>query len=191
MRGEWCYYKQALPISACSEILSLADSIPSTEAKIGTNSSVRTQQDYRRSNIKFIQKTNTEFQPLFTWLWGLALEANDTWFKFNISKLDYIQLAEYSASYNGEYKKHQDVFWTNGDPEYHRKLTCVVQLTNAEEYSGGDLELYDIPQIPDPKEIKVQGTVIFFPSFITHAALPVTRGVRHSLACWFDGPKWT
>jgi PKHD-type hydroxylase len=78
----------------------------------------------------------------------------------------------------------------NGDPEYHRKLTAVIQLTDPSTYDGGDFELYDITQYPDKTELREQGTVIFMPAFTPHAALPVTRGVRYSLACWFDGKKW-
>jgi len=52
------------------------------------------------------------------------------------------------------------------------------------------LELYDLHGYPNKNELREQGTAIFFPSFITHAALPVTSGLRYSIAAWFDGPKW-
>jgi PKHD-type hydroxylase len=51
--------------------------------------------------------------------------------------------------------------------------------------------MYDLSQnSPDKEEIRQQGTAIFLPSFISHAALPVTKGTRHSLAVWMEGPKW-
>jgi PKHD-type hydroxylase len=79
----------------------------------------------------------------------------------------------------------------NGDPHFHRKLTCVIQLTDPTTYEGGDFEMYDLSQnAPDKEEIRQQGTAIFLPSFISHAALPVTEGTRHSLAVWMEGPKW-
>jgi PKHD-type hydroxylase len=123
-------------------------------------------------------------------MWKMAIEANDQWFGFHLSKLDYIQLAEYDSSYLGEYKKHHDVFWMNGDPKYHRKLTAVIQLSDPCDYEGGDLVLHNQQEKPNEFEIKTQGSVIFFPSFIEHQANPVTKGTRYSLACWFDGPKW-
>jgi predicted 2-oxoglutarate/Fe(II)-dependent dioxygenase YbiX len=50
--------------------------------------------------------------------------------------------------------------------------------------------MYDLNQYPDKEEIRTQGTAVFLPSFIPHAALPVTKGTRYSLAVWFEGPKW-
>ena len=78
----------------------------------------------------------------------------------------------------------------NDDPQYHRKLTAVIQLSDPSTYTGGEFELYDLTQYPNAEEIKSQGTTIFIPAFMPHAALPVTQGTRYSLACWFDGPKW-
>jgi PKHD-type hydroxylase len=69
-------------------------------------------------------------------------------------------------------------------------LTCVIQLTNPGEYEGGDFEMYELTQYPDKEDLRTQGTAIFLPSFINHAALPVTKGTRYSLAVWFEGPKW-
>ena len=81
------------------------------------------------------------------------------------------------------------MFWINND-NYHRKLTCVIQLTDPSTYEGGDFEMYDLNEGPNKEELRTQGTVIFLPSFINHAALPVTKGTRYSLAVWFEGPKW-
>lgn len=190
MKGEWCYFKQKLSQIDCAKILEYSEDLPSQRSEIGTDQGITVDDTYRRSEVKFIQQNDLRFEPLFDSVWKMAIQANQEWFRFNITKLSYIQLAKYDSSEQGEYKKHHDVFWINGDPEYHRKLTCVIQLTDPSEYEGGDLELYDLNQYPNPEEIKTQGTAIFFPSFISHAALPVTKGVRHSLACWFDGPKW-
>ena len=132
----------------------------------------------------------TEWEFLFTEIWKLALQANDEWFDFHISKFDYIQFAEYNSNVNGEYKRHHDIFYMNNDPKYHRKLSAVIQLTDPSEYEGGDLELYGINSAVPKDMFRNQGSVIFFPSFVEHAALPVTKGIRNSLAIWIDGPKW-
>lgn len=189
MKGEWCYYSQYFSKEMCSKILELGLKLPVQDGIIGSNGgSINT--EYRRSKIRFIEKSNPDFEFLFDAMWKMVIEANDQWFKFHISKLEFIQLAEYDASYLGEYKKHHDVFWINNDPEYHRKLTAVVQLTDPAEYDGGELQFVDTTHYPTPSDIKTQGTSIFFPSFILHQATQVTRGTRYSLACWFNGPKW-
>jgi PKHD-type hydroxylase len=189
MRGEWCYYKNYFTPEDCEKILNLGLNLPSGDATLGVGGQY-VDTSFRKSQTRFIEKTNNSFQFLFDEMWKMAIAANDQWFGFHLSKIDYIQLAEYNSSYQGEYKKHHDVFWINNDPIYHRKLTAVVQLTDPSEYEGGDFEVYDANQYPNKEDIRSQGTVIFIPSFMPHAALPVTKGVRHSLACWFDGPKW-
>ena len=35
-----------------------------------------------------------------------------------------------------------------------------------------------------------QGTAIFFPSYMEHAVVPVTKGTRYSLVCWVLGPNF-
>jgi PKHD-type hydroxylase len=191
MKGEWCYFKSHFSKEVCNEIIKLSSKVEQQQATVGSNDGIITISNHRKSTVKFLQSSDTTYDSLFSELWKLALQANNQWFNFNISKLDYIQLAEYDSVKNGEYKSHQDVFWLNGDSQYHRKLTCVIQLTDPSEYEGGDLELYNTAQSPNKEDLIQQGTVIFFPSFIYHAALPVTSGVRNSLACWFEGPKWT
>jgi PKHD-type hydroxylase len=188
MNGEWCYFKNHFTPKECKTILEMGLELPSQEAKLGVDGSSE-YENYRKSEIRFIKKEHKQFEWLFDRMWKMAIQANDEWFNFHLSKIDYIQLAEYNSSYQGEYKKHHDVFWMNNDPKYHRKLTAVIQLTDPSVYEGGDFELFT-DQIPNKDEIRTQGTVIFIPSFLEHQATPVTQGVRHSLACWFDGPKW-
>jgi PKHD-type hydroxylase len=189
MKGEWCYYNRYFDRETCAKILELGLQLPVQDAIIGLNNG-HVDNNWRRSKVRFIQKTNPDFAFLFDAMWKMAVEANDQWFKVHISKMDYIQLAEYDSSYLGEYKKHHDVFWLNNDPEYHRKITAVVQLSDPGEYDGGNLEFIDVGAHPSPDDIRNQGSVVFFPSFILHQATQVTRGIRYSLACWFDGPKW-
>ena len=35
-----------------------------------------------------------------------------------------------------------------------------------------------------------QGTAIFFPSYMKHGVVPVTKGTRYSLVCWTHGPNF-
>jgi PKHD-type hydroxylase len=189
MRGEWCYFKEYFTPEICDKILELGLKLPVQNAKMGVDGSFQSS-EYRKSKIRFIQKEDPNFTFLFEALWKMAIQSNDEWFGFHISKISYIQLAEYDASYQGEYKKHNDVFWLNNDPIYHRKLTAIIQLTDPSTYEGGNLELFNLNQYPNAEEVRSRGTVFFFPSFIDHQATAVTKGTRYSLAAWFDGPKW-
>jgi PKHD-type hydroxylase len=191
MKGEWCYFRNYFTPEQCSKILEDGLQLPAQEAKLGVaGMNERDAGDHRKSKIRFIQQNNhPQFQWLFNELWLMGMQANRDWFNFHITNLSFIQLAEYDESYSGEYKKHHDVFWVNND-NYHRKLTCVIQLTDPSTYEGGDFEMYDLTDYPNKEEMRTQGTAIFLPSFIPHAALPVTKGTRYSLAVWFEGPKW-
>jgi PKHD-type hydroxylase len=189
MRGEWCYFRQHFSPDVCKRILDLGLQLPVQDATLGVEGK-QVDNQIRKSKVRFIQKTDPNFTWLFDEMWKMAIRANDDWFHIHITKIDYMQLAEYDESYVGEYKEHHDVFWINNDPYYHRKLSSVTQLTNPDEYEGGNLELLDMSQYPDAQELRTQGTSIFFPSMFRHRATPVTKGTRYSLACWFDGPKW-
>lgn len=190
MKGEWCYFKSRFTPAECEKILSLAESLPAADAVVGIDEGSRVDTDTRRSRIRWALPDNPDFKWVFDELWLMAIQANRDFFDFQLSKLDYIQIAEYDAAYKGEYKVHHDVFWMNGDPVYHRKLSCIIQLTDPKDYEGGAFELVDTNTFPPAEEIAAQGTVIFFPSFFLHRANPVTKGTRHSIAAWFDGPKW-
>ena len=70
----------------------------------------------------------------------------------------------------------------------YRKLTIVVQLSDENEYEGGDLviQFYEKEQIM-PKKI---GTVIIFPSILMHRINPVTKGVRNTIVAFAYGPPF-
>jgi PKHD-type hydroxylase len=188
MRGQWCYFDSYFNDSYCDWIITECNKLPKQSAKMGLSNSVE-DTSFRSSNISFITKDMQQFSKLYDDIWRVGMWGNNDWFGFHLSQLDYIQFAEYRSENTGQYKRHQDTFWIT-DNQYHRKLTMVIQLTNPSEYDGGDLELYELDNYPSKEALRNRGTVIIFPSFTYHAALPVTRGVRHSLAVWFEGPKW-
>ena len=190
MKGEWCFWKNYFTPEECAKIIEDGLTLPEQEATLGVEGK-NTDNQTRRSKVRFIQVWDPKFKWLFDKLWLAAVQSNNDWFKFNITKLGYLQLAEYDESYQGEYKIHKDVFWINNDPVYHRKLSCIVQLTDPSTYEGGDFEMYYLSKgYPNKDDLRTLGTTIFLPSFIDHAALPVTKGTRYSLAAWFDGPKF-
>ena len=66
-----------------------------------------------------------------------------------------------------------------------RKLSITVQLSDPDEYEGGDLQfMINDKTVNAPR---TQGTVIVFPSFIMHRVTPVTKGTRQSIVGWVSG----
>jgi PKHD-type hydroxylase len=190
MKGEWCYFRSYFDKETCEKIIEDCKTIPAQDAVVGLNSNFQLDEQGRRSKVRFINNGDWRFSYLFDALWKTATQANHDFFNIHITKLDFIQIAEYSDEYQGEYKEHHDVFWLNNDPFYHRKLSCVIQLSDPASYEGGDFELTNTSTFPLANEMRDQGTFIYFPSFFNHKANPVIRGTRYSVAAWFDGPKW-
>jgi|TARA_B100001939_G_scaffold147958_1_gene128124 Rps23 Pro-64 3,4-dihydroxylase Tpa1-like proline 4-hydroxylase len=77
----------------------------------------------------------------------------------------------------------------NENIELVRKLSFVVQLSDPEDYEGGNLQLLDEAgkSYFAPRQ---RGTVIVFDSRTQHRVLKVTKGLRKSLVGWVVGPRW-
>lgn len=192
MKGEWCYWVNAFSPEECDQIIQEAIKLPENFATLGEES-IPADKNFRRSMVRWIDyMTNPEFTWLYHKFWQLEVAINKDWFGFNVTSLPPIQFTEYDESYQGEYKSHQDVFWLT-QKNSHRKVSLILQLTDPSEYEGGVLNFERIGTYPsdgDKIEMKKRGTVIAFPSFIYHRLEPVTKGRRHSLVGWFEGPRW-
>jgi|TARA_B100000035_G_scaffold217621_1_gene186610 PKHD-type hydroxylase len=77
----------------------------------------------------------------------------------------------------------------NENVELVRKLSFVVQLSDHDDYEGGNLQLLDEAgnSYIAPRQ---RGTVILFDSRTQHRVLKVTKGTRKSLVGWAVGPRW-
>ena len=79
--------------------------------------------------------------------------------------------------------------FVNENIELVRKLSFVVQLSDPDDYEGGNLQLLDESGRAYIAPRK-RGTVIVFDSRTQHRVLKVKRGVRKSLVGWVVGPRW-
>ncbi len=96
------------------------------------------------------------------------------------------QIARYGAEGQGHFGWHSDI--GHGALAARRKLTIVVQLSDPQAYSGGQLELQ--PDSNVRVAVAAQGSATIFPSFVLHRVTPVTAGVRWSLTLWAHGPAF-
>ena len=68
-------------------------------------------------------------------------------------------------------------------PEIRQRiLSASVQLSNPDQYTGGELEIRGSA----PADT-TQGAMIVFPSYLLHKVHPVESGKRVSLVMWFLG----
>lgn len=188
MKGEWCFISNFLSKETCNTFVEQIKTMPFEKPKLGFDGNSENN-NRRKSKIRFLYR-DKGFDWLFDQITMAYLQANDQFFGFHLSGFQFLQVAEYESTDRGEYQRHQDVFWLNGQDTKHRKLSGIIQLTDPNEYQGGDFQIYDVTQDPPANKIKEQGTFILFPSFLYHAALPVTSGTRFSIAVWVEGPKW-
>ena len=77
----------------------------------------------------------------------------------------------------------------NTQTEMVRKLSFVLQLSDPDDYEGGNLQLLDETgkSYFAPRQ---RGTVILFDSRTEHRVLKVTKGTRKSIVGWTVGPRW-
>ena len=81
----------------------------------------------------------------------------------------------------------QDQVTLNG--EYVRKLSFALQLSDAEDYTGGEVQFLDNGRNTyfAPKQ---RGTLMLFDSRTPHRVRKVKSGMRKSLVGWVVGPRW-
>ena len=79
--------------------------------------------------------------------------------------------------------------FVNESIELVRKLSFVLQLSDPDDYEGGNLQLLDESgrSYIAPRK---RGTVILFDSRAQHRVLKVRSGLRKSLVGWTVGPRW-
>jgi PKHD-type hydroxylase len=91
----------------------------------------------------------------------------------------------YDGKNNSNYQKHMDL----GRPFPNRKLSFSIQLSDDNEYTGGDLRFHYIKTQPEIAP-RTRGKIIFFPTWMVHDVTPVTQGIRYSLVGWVNGPNF-
>lgn len=138
----------------------------------------------RKSNIRWVPYSD-DFNWVYDRLMGYITEANNALWDFNLhTVIDQIQYTEYQGN-GGHYDWHLDI---GPNSINHRKVSVVVQLSNPDDYVGGDLELH--PGNTSFAVPRKKGAVVVFPSFLLHRVTPLTSGLRRSLVLWAGGEPY-
>jgi len=156
--------------------------VSSAKAKLGDEGE-ESSKEIRSSRIKWIPK-DQKWIWLYEKLTKLAATANNEIWHFDLySATELIQYTEYYAEEGGHYTWHMDCGPGNMS---HRKISITVQMSDTEEYEGGDLELWFGGN--EPKQgPRGKGVGVLFPSYVLHRVTPVTKGLRKSLVLWVGG----
>lgn len=186
MKAVWKLWSEALPAEWCERLISQAKDVPAQESLIGFGETAR-RDPMRRSRIRWLDCTDPGWDWVRRDVMNFFLMANSEVFGFEICWLPHLQFTEYREEDKGHYNWHRDVDWVSEGP-MQRKLSLVAQLSELNDYEGGDFQLEE--ESPSGQILRKRGTVLVFPSFLKHKVTPVTSGLRQSLVCWIEGPNF-
>lgn len=98
--------------------------------------------------------------------------------------MDPLQFTRYDSDRADEIGWHLDC---GEGPNTTRKLSVSIQLSDPDDYEGGDLEFHTMPPLAFSR---LQGAAILFPAFLSHRVTPITLGTRYSLVAFINGPPF-
>ena len=191
MANTCCWYETRIPESLMKSLL---DDLDRVDENIFIKSEVNPQNSKFKDSVR---KSQHCWIPSTHWiggfLWHYIRMANKDNFLYDISDIenDMIQYTQYNKGDFYNWHTDMDICDINEPDQLVRKLSFTLQLTNEDEYTGGNLEFADFDDstyrflVP-----KTRGTVIVFDSRTPHRVTPVESGIRKSLVGWVVGKRW-
>ena len=186
MNSIWHMWSAELNHETVASIIKECEFYKPMDAVVGAGD---TDDKVRKSIVRWINPYDVGSEFIHKLLWKYATLANRNAFGVKIDTIQDIQYTIYEGDENGHYNWHFDTFWANQTMN-DRKLSITIQLSDSDDYEGGNFILDRQYQQPDSKDLRTKGTILVFPSPIKHKVTPVTKGIRKSLVAWVEGPKW-
>jgi len=167
--------KNFLSREECKKIIDYSESHANFDEGVvntsGDNSSLR------NSKVTFLPAVE-ENMWFFNRLESAIKQLNQA-YKYDLVGLyEGVQIASYSNG--GNYGNHIDIGPGNTST---RKLSLSIQLSDSDDYEGGELEFMNVEQNSE----RAIGTLIAFPAFLQHCVTPVVKGKRYSMVAWVHG----
>ncbi|MFE0654050.1 JmjC domain-containing protein [Streptomyces sp. NPDC059534] len=176
----WMRLRERLTTADCDDLVAACRELPLTAP---TTVDEAGHPGHRRAETRYVPKG-----PRTEWIHRLvdsvAREAARTAYGFDLSGITRApQYVEYLPG-NGHFHRHND--YSHDQADSPRKITVIVQLSDASSYEGGGLQMFGVDTEELPRE---RGSVLVFPSLIDHRVTPVTQGLRRALVAWVAGPR--
>ena len=178
---EFAFWDKAFTPEECAMVADIAKKYIPAKGTIFSKNDEEAVLDVRDCTVAFLSPDELEW--FYQKLSYYVLELNNKFFKFDLwGFMENLQFTQYVAP-TGKYDSHIDKSFG----AQIRKLSIVIQMSNSEDYEGGDFEILTSGETrPKPMNREI-GTLIAFPSYILHRVTPVTKGVRNSLVGWITG----
>lgn len=165
-----------IPVELCNELKEYIDTSTKTHRR-GSKTPDTVEASF---STCLILETN---RPLYKIFDALIIEYNKK-HNFAIDFIEPLELKKYEV--DDCFGPHRDNYVAT-ESGLDRKLNIIAQLSDKDDYDGGDLILGYYKKIILPKTL---GTVIIFPSNYLHQVSKITRGSRYSLIGHVWGPEF-
>lgn len=166
-------------------IIDVCENYTKVEAGVSNENSIN--ETIRKTKIAWVDY-NDETAFMYNTFGYIARQLNGQFFNFDIWGFqEDFQYTVYGEE-ESHYTWHMDRGMSRNTGSAPRKLSLVLQLSDPDEYEGGDLQLFT--QVEPITVEKKKGLVVAFPSFIMHRVTPVTKGTRRTLVVWLTGPSF-
>lgn len=185
------YFKSEIPVDVCNRIIDMGLEKESRVGYIkgltGDETDAEKIKEFRDSNVSWLSDR---------WIYELMQtktdEANQrAGWNFEWDWCEDMQFTIYKpGQYYHWHADQSDTVFTEGNYKgKYRKLTTILHLSDPKDFEGGELEI-DLGRLNGTKlcpELRPQGSIVVFPSFVHHRVHPVVSGTRYSLVMWTLG----
>tara|TARA_R100001129_G_C5270477_1_gene233966 strand:+ start:116 stop:757 length:642 start_codon:yes stop_codon:yes gene_type:complete len=205
---DYWYFESALSKKFCEELILYGNQKIKSIGTVGDIPPVKNKHELSKKDkkaLKTIRKSDVTFLNdffIYNAICPFIQEANkNAGWNYEWSFSEDAQFTTYNKGYFYEWHtdgSHQPYKSPNQNYDGKiRKLSVTVSLSDPKDYEGGHLEF----DLSNPKqgnkrpgklitEIRPQGSIVVFPSYVWHRVTPVTKGTRYSLVIWSIGKPW-
>jgi PKHD-type hydroxylase len=178
------WYLNKLSEEDCNKATKEFELIPFKEAAMGIDGEII---KHGGRNTKICFTPHEHWFGKIMYNFGLLANKECNW-NFDITLHESVQFAHYEPGQH--YDWHIDTFFLSlpEKSSTDRKITVVCLMNNVSEFEEGELQIsmqgteYIVPL--------EKGSVVAFPSFLSHKVIPIKSGIRKSSTMWLSGPRF-
>ena len=187
-------FEAVIPEPVCDLIVEEGKQLNAQQASVREQDGTDVvRQDARKTQVAFWQANH--------WVNGLLEHhikmANRELWNYHLTITQGVQFGIYGPGDNYDWHKDEfdKPFDENSAPAWQgqaRKVSAVLNLSDADSYTGGNLKFKNFygQEVGGPefdKRMRRKGSLIVFPAYVFHTVVPVETGERCSLASWMLG----
>lgn len=196
LKDYYWFWEETIPVPTCEKIIKIGLSKNNELGLVGSAVGKNLDDLEEKNNLLALRNSNVswigiEEKWIFSLIQSYVQEANifSGW-NFEWDYTENMQFTKYnSGQYYGWHTDQNSNPYENEEKKGKiRKLSAIVNLSNSNNYDGGELQFnFGNGLIKTCEQIRKQGSLIVFPSFVYHQVTPVTKGTRYSLVSWHLG----